>query len=192
MGAIPEQLHVLPRASWPSESIGAGSTLHGDRGQWLPRQHGQRHWHRAIQSNATGAKGKHAGRELQGKASTAPAYGCGLASWMFGQRRSVANLIPTFGFQRWGVPRRWGTALPNLQQGLSTTWMWLVAENGHDLSPFVLCISLTYCNVANPLWKKTTTQQLAPPFTLPHFLEEQLMFLAAINTHKAKRTKVQF
>lgn len=44
----------------------------GDSG--LPGQH--RHWHWAIQSNAAGAKGKRAGRELQGKPSTAPAYGC--------------------------------------------------------------------------------------------------------------------
>lgn len=191
MGAIPEQLHVLPRASWPSEFIGAGSTLHGDRGQWLPRQPGQRQWHRTIQSNAAGAKGKHAGRELQGKASTAPAYGCSLASWMFGQRRSVANLIPTFGFRRWGVPRRWGTALPSVQQGLSTHSDWL--ENGHGLSPFVLCISLTYPNVANPLWKKTTTQQLAPPFTPPHSLEEQQRNVVSCDQYsQAKRTKVQF
>lgn len=60
----------------------------------------QRHsWHKAIKSNTTRANWKHAGRELQGKVLTATAYGCSLASWTLQQRRSIANLIPTFGFQ---------------------------------------------------------------------------------------------
>lgn len=106
------------------------------------------------------------GRELQGKASTAPAYGCSLAKldvW-------TEEIGSQFDSHFWGsmlrVPRRQGQHCPMCSKACGREWPWFE-------SPFVLCISLTQPNVANSLWKKTTTQQLAPPFTLPHSLEEQ-------------------
>lgn len=128
-------------------SSGAGSTPHGDRGQWTPSAaQPQTRWHRAIQSNTAGTKGKRTGRELQGKASTAPTYGCSLASWTFGQRRSVANLIPTFGVQCWVCPESEGQHCPwctkaserhplrrGLRQSMAMTWESLCALYQPDL-----------------------------------------------------------
>lgn len=133
-----------PRAAFTSyrklvghqSSSGAGSTPHGDRGQWTPSAaRPETRWHRAIQSNTTGAKGKRAGRELQGKASTAPAYGCSLASWTFGTEEISSQFDSHFWGSMLSVPRRRGTALPYVQQGLGTapTRTWLAAECGHDL-----------------------------------------------------------
>lgn len=96
----------------------------GDRG--LPRQHGQTHQHRAIQQDSP-SQGASTGRELRGKASTAPAYGCSLASWTFGQRRSGANLIPTLGLQCWGCPEGEGQHCPTCSKASD------LAEDGHDL-----------------------------------------------------------
>lgn len=135
-GLSQSSFHVLPKASWPSEFIRAGSTPHGDRGQWTPSAaRPETRWHRAIQSNTTGAKGKRAGRELQGKASTAPAYGCSLASWTFGTEEISSQFDSHFWGSMLSVPRRRGTALPYVQQGLGTapTRTWLAAECGHDL-----------------------------------------------------------
>lgn len=91
------------------------------------------------------SQGKHAGRELQGKASAAPAYGCSSASWTFGQRRSVANIwLPLLGFNAEGA-QKVRTALPNVQQGLGTHGLDVACgrERPRFESPFVLCISLT-------------------------------------------------
>lgn len=118
-------------------SSGAGSTLHGDRGQGTPRQHSHGHsWHRAVQSNTTRAKGKRAARELQGKASTAPAYGCSLASWTFWQRRSVTNLVPTLGFQCW--------VCPGEGQGLERHWL------GRGLRQSVAMVWESLCALCQP------------------------------------------
>lgn len=143
----------LPQSSFTSyrklvghqSPSGAGSThCRGTEDSRLPRP--ETRWHRAIQSNTTGAKGKHAGRELRGKASTAPAYGCSLASWTFGQRRSLANLIPTFEVQCRVCPEGEGQHCPRcskaserhrlgcgLQQSMAMIWESLCALYQPDL-----------------------------------------------------------
>lgn len=115
------------QSSWGWDSLCMGT---GDRGQWPPSQR-----HCTEPSKATQrSQGKHAGRELRGKASAAPACGCSLASWTFGQRRSVATLIATSGFQCWGCPEgEDSTAQPAARPRTAGTGTWLVAENGQDL-----------------------------------------------------------
>lgn len=143
MGTIPKYLCVLQKASWLSEFI-KGRLPHCmlKERQWTPSAaEARRHnWQKAIKSNTTRAKWKHAGRELQGKVLTATAYGCSLASWMLQQRRSVANLIPTFGFQYCAPPERKGQYCHTCSN--TPEWHWL----GHgDLHQNTITIWESFC-----------------------------------------------
>lgn len=130
-----------------------------------------RHWHRAIQSNTPRAKGKHAGGELQGEA---PAYGCGLAKleiWTEESSQSDCH----FWSSMLRVPRRQGPAVPCAARP--------AAENGRDLRVPLCFVSAWPSLTWQTLWKKTTTQQLAPPFTLPRSLEEQQRNVLSCNQY---------